>query len=197
MCSTKRISQRNKLYCEMRSEIRNMPARGRKEESRAPNSSAPVQAVAEILESYARRGLFRGFSSGPVSKAKATFRMLWHYDRTFELILDLHKKKMSFPLLLPGVPASSPLYRELKSFIKSRHAEQLPEHRRIDTSKAEVRAYNRNGNVSLILNVMGDDYQYGVRKLIHLVHEIFMSFLRDGSYYEYLVENFDLSPEGM
>jgi hypothetical protein len=177
--------------------IKAMPARRRKEESPLANSSAPVQVVAEILESYARRGIFRGFSPGPVSRGKASFRIVWHYDRVFELIFDLHKKKMSFPLLLPGVRAGSPLYRELKRFIKSRHAEELPEHRRIDTSKAKVQAYNLNGNVSLTLNVMGHDYEYGVRKLVHLVHEIFMSFLRDGSYYEYLVETFDLSPEGM
>ncbi len=33
------------------------------------------------------------------------------------------------------------------------------------------------------------------RQLIHLVHEIFMTFLLDGRYYEYMVETFDLDPD--
>jgi hypothetical protein len=33
------------------------------------------------------------------------------------------------------------------------------------------------------------------RKLIRLVYEIFLTFLLDGRYYEYLVENFNLDPD--
>jgi hypothetical protein len=87
------------------------------------------------------------------------------------------------------------MYRELKGFIKARHAAELPDHRRIDSRKAHVVAYNRGGNVTLSLRVINGDDEYGARKLIHLVHEIFLTFLLDGRYYEYLVENFDLDPD--
>lgn len=104
---------------------------------------------------------------------------------------------MRFPVVLPNVPADSEMYSELKGFIKSRHSDKVPEHRRIDSRKAQVRSYNRGGNVSLTLTVVDDEFEYCAGKLVNLVHEIFMAFLIDGSYYEYMVETFDLDPDRM
>ena len=154
-----------------------------------------IEAVAEALEHYARRGVFRGFSRGTVQKGRAHFRMIWHRDRAFDFVLDLDKHTIRFPVVLPKVPANSAMYQELKAFIKSRHSDELPTHRRIDSRKAQVQASNRAGNVSLTLRVNHGDYAYGTRQLIHLVHEIFMTFLLDGRYYEYMVETFDLDPD--
>ncbi len=174
-----------------------MPSSKPKQRHLAPDGRGSAEVVAGILENYARRGVFRGFSPGPISKGKVTYRIVWHFDRVFELTFDIESKKMRFPSVLPKVPAGSRMYQELKEFIKSRHEEGLPEHRGIDRRKAEVRPHNTNGNVSLTLSVKSHDYEYGTRKLVHLVHEVFMTFLRDGSYYEYLVDTFDLTPEGM
>ena len=68
-----------------------------------------IEAVAEALEHYARRGVFRGFSRGTVEKGRAHFRMIWHRDRTFDFVLDLDKHTMRFPVVLPKVPAKGPL----------------------------------------------------------------------------------------
>lgn len=103
---------------------------------------------------------------------------------------------MRFPLVLPGVPADSKMYLDLKEFIKARHSDEFPDHRRIDGRKAQVGSCVRSGNVSLTLTVRNGDYRYGARKLINLVHEIFLVFLADG-YYEYMVEAFDLDPDRM
>ena len=156
-----------------------------------------IEAVADTLENYARRGVFRGFSRGPAGKGKAAFRMVWHRDRVFDFIFDCHRNTMRFPLVLPNVPANSKMYSELKNFIQSRHSDKVPAHRRIDSRKAQVRSFNRGGNVSLTLIVQNGEYEYCARKLINLVHEIFMAFLIDGSYYEYMVETFDLDPDRM
>ena len=155
------------------------------------------ETVGGVLDSYANRGVFRGFSQGPVRNGKVAFKMLWHRDRVFELILDVGKHTMRFPLVLPGVSADSLMYREFRAFLKSRHSEDLPEHRRIDTGKARIRCCNRGRNISITLTVEDGDYEYGTRKLIHIVHEIFMVFLSDGRYYEYLVEKFDLDPDSV
>ena len=162
----------------------------------APQNS-DIEIVADTLENYAKRGVFRGFSRGPVNGGQAAFRMVWHHQRTFDFILDAQKKTMRFPLVLPGVPADSAMYRELKRFIKSRQSDELPEHRRIDSRKVQLQSFNRGGNVSLSLRVLDGDCEYGARKLIHLVHEIFLTFLLDGNYYDYLVETFDLDPDRM
>ena len=151
--------------------------------------------MAGILEDYAKRGVFRGFSRGPVHRGKAAFKMLWHRDRFFELILDTKRRTFRFPVVLPGVPRNSSMYREFKQFLDSAHSRTVPAHRWIDRKKARVRSSHRNGNVALTVTVVNSDYEYSVRKLVHLVHEIYLVFLSDGRYYKYLVETFDLDPD--
>ena len=153
-----------------------------------------IDIVANTLQSYARRGVFRGFSRGDVRNGRAVFRMVWHWNRDFDLIFDSHRGIMRFPLLLPDARNNSTLYRHLKQFIKSRQSAQLPDHRRIDNKKAKVGCSVRGGHVSVALTVKNGDYEYGARKLINLVQEIFLVFLAD-NYYEYLVDAFDLDPD--
>ena len=152
-----------------------------------------VERVAEILEGYANRGVFRGFSRGPVRNGKAAFKILWHLDRLLGVVLDAHRHTIRFPTLLPD--ADSSMCRELGEFLKSRHSRNLPEHRRIDPRKASIRCSNRGGGIAVSLTVKGGDYAYGTRKLIHVVNEIFMVFLSDGRYHEYLVRTFNLEPD--
>ena len=102
---------------------------------------------------------------------------------------------MRFPAVLPAVPADSNMYRELRAFLASRHSGALPEHRRIDPAKARLSCGNRNGNVSVTLTVKDGDFEYAARKLINTIHEIFLVFLTDGPYYEYLVEQLGLDQD--
>lgn len=173
-----------------------MRAAVRKQKITGRGLAPHIEAVAETLENYARRGVFRSFSRGPTKNGRTAFRMVWHRDRVFDFIFDANRGTMRFPLVLPDVPADSKLYSDLKAFIKSRQSGDLPDHRRIDERRAHVGAYIRRGDVSLTLTVRNGDYQYGAQKLINLVHEIFLVFLADG-YYEYMVEAFDLDPDRM
>src|SRR5262245_26675447 len=101
-------------------------------------ADAPLAVVTRLLEDYAARGVFRGFSAGEVREGQATFRILWHRNCVFELLFDLDRQELRCPQVLANVPADSAMYRELKEFIKSRHADELPEHRRIDRRQAQV-----------------------------------------------------------
>ena len=163
--------------------------------AKVEHASSDVEIVSRTLEDYAARGVFRGFSRGPVNRGKAAFKIMWHRDCLFEFVFDSNKNTMRFPLVLPNVPPDSPMYKAFKEFLRSRQAKDLPEHRRIDKAKAEVRSYNRGGNISLTLKVKDDDVEYGARKIIHLVNEIYLAFLQDGLYYDYMIETFDLDPD--
>ena len=123
--------------------------------------------------------------------------MLWHRDRVFELSFDAARSILRFAVVLPEVPAGSSMYREFREFVTSRHSEEMPEHRRIDRSKAEVRCGNRAGDVSLTMTVSDGDYEYATDRLITLVHEVYLEFLYDGRYYDYLIETFKLDPDHM
>jgi hypothetical protein len=121
--------------------------------------------------------------------------MIWHHDRPFELLLDVTGKTLLFPEVLPGVPARSPMYRELQAFLKVRQTDEVPEHRRVNPAKARITPSNQRGAVSLKLTVKDGDFEYATRKMIHMVHEIFMVFLVDGPYFEYMVEQLGLDPD--
>ena len=145
------------------------------------------------MEDYARRGVFRGFSKQPSPEGIAAFRMIWHRDRSFDLIVDTQKQTISIPEVLPRVPED--IYTDFKTFVKSRHDAGLPDHRRIDKSKAYVRSTNRRGKVSLRLVVKVGDYEYGLQRLIHLVHETYLMFLANGMYRDYMSEQLGASFE--
>ena len=107
--------------------------------------------------------------------------------------MDIAKQELRFKQLLPGVAAGSELSVELKNFFLQKHDPDLPEHRRIDRNKAEVSTSTRGGFVSLSLKVKGQEYAYGVNKIVNLVHELFV-YLRE-VHPDYLVENFDVPQE--
>jgi hypothetical protein len=161
----------------------------------ARSQDTPVAVVTGILEGYAAKAVFRGFSAHASVKGKTTYRMVWHHDRPFELLLDVPKKTLRFPEVLPGVPAGSAMYRELRAFLKSRQSEDVPEHRRVDPAKARLAATNRRGSVSLTLTAKDGDFDYATRKMIHIVHEIFLIFLVDGPYFAYMVEQLGLDQD--
>lgn len=156
-----------------------------------------IDAVTGALESYAQRGVFRGFSKTGVKNGKATFRMLWHRERFFDLILDARRATIRIPVVLPEVPAQSAMYREFKKYVLGRQVETLPDHRRIDPAKVSVKYRNSRGEIALTFSVLDGDFEYGARKLIHLVHEIYLDFLQDGPYYDYMVEHLGLDPDAV
>jgi hypothetical protein len=157
--------------------------------------AATVSVVTGILEGYAAKAVFRGFSAHPGAKGQASYRMVWHHDRPFEMLLDAGRKTLEFPVVLPGVPARSPMYRELKAFLKARQSEEMPEHRRVNPAKARLALGNKRGTVSLTVTVKDGDFDYATRKIIHIVHEIFLIFLVDGPYFEYMVEHLGLDED--
>ena len=161
--------------------------------ARALKADSTIESVAAILQGYADRAVFRGFSRGPVRGGRTIFKITWHRDRLFDLILDTRKHTLAFPLVLPMILPRSEMYRKFQDFLKSRSSKNVPAHRRIDPKKALVRCANRRGNVSLTMQVFKGDYEYAARKLIHLVHEVYLDFLQE--YFDYQVEAFDLDPD--
>jgi hypothetical protein len=144
-----------------------------------------LSAIGRIMQEYADRGVFRSFSSLPVRKGVVVFKLVWFRDLPFQLIADTRGKKIQVPVLLPRVPKN--LYRDFKEFVRSHHSTSLPEHRRIDKAKVTLRCARRRGNACLTLVIKDDDFEYGLHRLIHLIHETFVIFLADARYRDYAV----------
>jgi hypothetical protein len=153
------------------------------------------EAVNAVLESYAKRRVFRGLTRESGRNNTVTFKIAWHHNRVFDLVLNTRTNTLKFPLLLPNVPAQSSMYREFREFLKSYHSEALPSHRRIDKDKARLSCRNLNGQIAVTIQMKDQDYEYATRKLIHVAQEIFLVFLFDGPYHEYRVETLNLDPD--
>jgi len=152
-----------------------------------------LDTVRRKLQSYADRGVFRGFCEHETRAGLPAFRFLWLGARPMELVVDTSRNALKFHELLPGVPARSEMYAQLKCFIAERHNDDLPEHRRVDSARAAASCSNRSGRVSLSLVLKADEYEYGVGRIVNLVHELFV-YLRDAQP-EYLMEHFDAPRE--
>jgi hypothetical protein len=156
-----------------------------------------IDVVSQVLAGYAERRVFHGFSRARTAGDTASFQIAWHRGRVFELTFDAKTCTLRLPEVLTNVPAGAAMHAELKAFIRSRQSAELPEHRRIDRRKVQIRTYNRNDDILLVMKATDGDGEYAARKLVHLVNEIYLIFLADGSYFDYLVETFDLDPDHM
>ena len=116
--------------------------------------------------------------------------MQWHKDRFFDLVFDASRHSLRFPVVLPKVPR--PMYDAFKQFVAARQSIETLAHRRIDPKKVRISCSLKNGNISLLFIAKDRDYEYAARKLINLMHEVFLTFLQDGLYYEYMIATFNL-----
>lgn len=153
----------------------------------------PLDVVRKGLQAYADRGVFRGLDEVITRSGRRTFRFVWLGSRPLEFSLDPKKRLLRFNKLLPNVPSKSSLYSDLSNFIKTRSDRSLPKHRRVDARYAEVFCANRRGDVSIGLRVKGNQYAYGLGRLVNLAHEVFVQL--NDKYADYMTENFDAPQE--
>ena len=142
--------------------------------SNPANGAATVmeRSLATVLESYARRGVFRSFH-----RAGTEFRFHWLWNLPFRLTLDARTATIAFPALITDVTRSSDLERALKDFIRGCCQPDRPRHRRIDPARLAILYSNRRGAVTLKIRSRDRDFAYAATQAIHLVNEIFLEFL--------------------
>ena len=160
--------------------------------ARPPGDLAQVRA---ILQHYATRGAFRSFAELPARGRRAAFRFNWFRDVPFTITFDPATRTLTYVDLLPDVPGRSPMDRDLRRFVASRESPALLDHRRLDRRRIDVTIRNRGARVSIAFRLKAAHVEYGVRKSVNLVHEIFTDFLGDARFASYQVEHFRLDPE--
>ncbi len=152
-----------------------------------------VDAVRGCLKEYADRGVFRGYTERPGRLGRIVFRLSWLARQPYDLQYEPRTGTFVFLNALPNVPARTPLARALKTFVKGRSAESLPEHRRIDPARAVVSAFVRGGDMRLRVVARRGEHAYGANRVVNLMHEVYLHL---HSYFpEYLWENYDVSQD--
>lgn len=175
-----------------------MPARAsRRTARRGSRPLNPAGAIETILRGYVERGVFRSLGPGIPRGTQTAFTIVWHHGRTFRLLVDRAARTVSFPAVLPAIPARSSMLGELRRFTRQFTSTELPRHRRVDPAKGRLRLASRRAGVSLSLTVVRGEWEYCTRRLVHIAHEIYMVFLPDGPYQDYRVEKLGLDPDAV
>lgn len=151
-------------------------------------------AVTKVLRGYADRGVFRGFAVRPPVRGRIEYRFLWLVETPFHLVLETRTRTLTFRGLLPNVPYPSAMDRSFRAFLAERSSLAVPEHRRIDPTRAAMRCSNRASNVSVAIVARRGQCEYAAQKAVALVNEIFHGFLR-GPYSSYMIDNFGEAEE--
>ena len=173
----------------MRERRRSAPGRSRRVN--------PAGVAETVLRGYVDRGVFGSLGAGVPRGTQMVFTIVWHHGRSFRLIVDRAARTVSFPAVLPAIPSRSPMLGELRRFTRQFSSADLPIHRRIDPAKGRLRLASRRAGVSLSLTVVRGEWEYCTRRLVHIAHEIYMVFLPDGPYQDYLVEKLGLDPDAV
>lgn len=155
----------------------------------------PAGVVETVLRGYVDRGVFRSLGAPAPRGAQTAFTIGWHHGRSFRFVVDRTAGTVSFPAVLPTIPARSPMLGELRRFTRQFTNSDLPPHRCVDPAKGRLHLTSRPAGVSLSLTVVRGEWEYCTRRLVHIAHEIYMVFLPDGPYQEYRVAKLGLDPD--
>jgi hypothetical protein len=150
-------------------------------------------AVSPILQSYADRGVFRGFRATPGARGRVDYSFTWLFRRPMLAVFHPSRSVVAFPALFPGVAADSALKSGLAALVSSRASRSQPAHKRVDARRARLSCSVRRGDWSLAVHIRGNNHEYAVRKAVNLINELCL-LLRE-TYPDYLISRFDLSTE--
>jgi hypothetical protein len=154
--------------------------------------ASDAHAVSAVLQTYADRGVFRGFRATPDARGRVDYTFQWLLRRPLQAAFDSRRHVLTFALF-PGVEAGSPMASELRALVASRAARVQPGHKRIDGRRARASCAVRKGQWLLAVQIHGANHAYAVRKALNLINELFV--LLQERYPDYLVERFGLSTE--
>ena len=152
-----------------------------------------MSEVRDCLQAYADRGVFRGYTERPGRLGRIVFRFSWLARSPYDLQYEPRTGTFVFLNALPNVPGRTHLARELRTFVKGRSSESLPEHRRVDPARASVSAFVRNGEMRLKVVAKRGHHAYAANRVVNLMHEVYLHL--QGYFPEYLWENYDASQD--
>ena len=155
----------------------------------------PRETVLGCLQTYADRGIFRGFGASVDRNGNLECRFLWHAQEPHLLRFDQRRRALVFVDLLPGVPYPSEMDRALRAYVAGRSREDLPEHRRLDPGESERRLPGTAPAPCRSRCAASDgDFEYVATRAVKLVNEVFLDFLA-GPWDGYMIEHFGAPEE--
>jgi len=150
-----------------------------------------LSAVTDALQSYADRGVFRGFRATPAARGRIAYEFMWLTRKALHADFDSRSGTIRFADLLPAIDRA--IAAEVTAILDARRKRGVPDHKRIDGRRVRVAGTVRRGTYSLHVLVRGNNHDYAVSTALNLINEMFVA-LRE-RHPEYLIEHFGLSAE--
>jgi hypothetical protein len=157
------------------------------------SASSAERTVSGTLQTYADRGVFRGFSAAPGARGRIDYRFTWLTRQPMSVSFDPDAGVISFPRLFPDAASRGRMVDDLHGLVAGRHSRGLPAHKRVDLRRARLTSRLRSGSWDLAVTVRGGNHEYATRLAVNLINELFL--LLQERYPDYLVEQFGFSGE--
>lgn len=150
-----------------------------------------MSAVTEALQSYADRGVFRGFRATSIPRGRVAYEFTWLTGKPVHAEFDSRTNTLRFPALLPAIGKTAAV--EMADLLEARRRRATPDHKRLDARRARFDTAFRNGAFSLTATVRGRNHDYAVQTALNLINEMFVTLQEHHP--DYLIEHFGMSAE--
>src|SRR5687767_4809264 len=132
-------------------------------------ATSNTEVVTAVLQGYADRGVFRGFSAMPSARG-CEYRFSWLTRRPMVVGFKAASNVLRFSRLFPDVQSYAGLPGDLRALVAGRSARDVPAHKRLDRRRATMTASIKDGHWSLAAAVRGSNHEYATRMALNLVN---------------------------
>jgi hypothetical protein len=168
-------------------------ARGQRPTAHGKDESSSTELITAALQSYADRGVFRGFRATAAPPGRIAYQFQWLLRRPTHATFEARRSVLKFDALFPAVDPKSPLAVDLRMIVASRSTRTQPSHKRVDARRATLSSAVRGGTWSLTVAIRGSNHEYAVKAALNVINEIFV--MLQERHPEYLIEQFGMSME--
>ena len=147
--------------------------------------------VTAALQSYADRGVFRGFRATPATSGRVEYQFVWLTRKPVSAAFDPRTRTLRFPSVFPRI--ERPSAADLRKVIAERHDRKQPAHKRLDARRMRVSVGVRNRELSLAAQIRGNNHDYAVSTTLNVINEMFVMLQQHHP--DYLTREFGLSAE--
>jgi len=149
------------------------------------------EGVTRALQTYADRGVFRGFRASQAASGRITYHFVWLTRHPIQAVFDSRANTLAFPTLLPHL--SKAAAADTAAVVRSITQRETPAHKRTDGRRARITGAIRKGAFAVSVSIRGTNHDYAVKAALNLINEIFVTLQE--RHPEYLIEHFGMSPE--
>lgn len=146
-----------------------------------------------MFQSYADRGVFRGFSVSDATRGLRRYRFVWLTQRPMLVTLSPARGVLTFARLFPSVDQTPGVARALKAVLAECTSRRVPAHRRIDPRRATIVSRVTRGDLSVFVTIHAADGRGVLRTTLSVVNDLFQTLHE--CYPDYLAAQFGVSDE--